>query len=138
MSGRWLAIGASVVVVATVAAAIHVMGTPAMQREARLDRKRIEDLRRLTRAVQAHAQQHSALPRELHALAGRGSRLPLRDPQDHAPYAYEVTGPRTFRLCAVFATDSAQTGDADRDSWDADWSHGVGRQCFDRNTRTRD
>lgn len=132
-AGRWLAIAATLVVVAAVAAAIGVMGPPSAQREAKLDRKRTADLERIVRAVREHAQQHDTLPPDLATLARKpGRRLPLADPQDGTPYAYEATGPRSFRLCAVFATDTAKTIEG-AESWNGEeWSHGARRQCFDR------
>jgi hypothetical protein len=133
--GRWLAIAASVVVAAVVVAAIAVMGSPVEQRAARLDERRVDDLVRIADAIEAHATQHRALPRDLRALAG-ASRMRLADPERGEPYAYAVTGAQTYRLCAVFATDSGADGGVQRHG-DA-WSHGRGRQCFDRNTRGKD
>jgi len=133
-TGHWLAIAASVVVAAVVVAAIAVMGSPSEQRAARLDERRVDDLVRIASAVEAHATQHRALPRGLAALAG-ASRMRLADPERGEPYGYAVTGAQTYRLCAVFATDTGvdgvqRHGDA--------WSHGAGSQCFERNTRAKD
>lgn len=131
--GHWLAIAACVVAVATVAAAIMVMGSPSAQREAKLDSRRVHDLNRIVQLVELHVERYDALPPDLAALADQpGRRLSIADPQSGAPYAYEVTGERTFRLCAVFATDAARTP-VGAGPWDADeWSHGAGRQCFER------
>lgn len=131
MLGRWLVIAASVVVVTTVIAAILVMGSPSTQRELRLDQKRVGDLGRIANAVRNHAERHGALPKDLTTLASQPGRwISFVDPKDGSPYAYEVTGARTFRLCAVFATDTAKTENAGFESGD-DWIHGIGRQCFD-------
>lgn len=132
--GRWLAIVASLVVVATVVAAIAVMGSPSAQREAKLDHKRIRDLDRIVNAASSYVEHERSLPGDLATLAGQsGLRLSIVDPGDGSPYTYEVTGDRTFRLCAVFATDTARTA---AEPWVGDkWSHGSGRQCFDRKTK---
>ncbi|RPE79968.1 hypothetical protein [Vulcaniibacterium tengchongense] len=136
-AGRWLALAASVVVVATVAAALYVTGSPAEQREAKLDRRRTADLQRIERALRAHARRTGALPPGLATLAAQpGQRLPIADPVSGAPYAYEVLGPRRFRLCARFATDTAQVPDA-AIAWSDDWRHGAGRQCFERELEPR-
>ena len=53
----------------------------------------------------------------------------LADPATGAPYEFAATGADRYRLCAVFATDTAQrrfAPDAD------DWIHAAGRGCFDR------
>ena len=131
--GRWLAIAASVVVVSTVVAAILAMGSPSTQRELRLDEKRVGDLGRIANAVNHHVERHGALPKDLATLARQpGQWISFVDPKDGSAYTYEVTGPRTFRLCAVFATDTADMpAHAGFESGD-DWIHGSGRHCFDR------
>jgi hypothetical protein len=135
--GRWLAIAASVVVVVTVIAAILVMGPPSTQRELRLDQKRVGDLGRIANAARNHAERHGALPKDLATLARQpGQWISFVDPKDGAPYTYEVTGARTFRLCAVFATDTAKTENAGFESGD-EWIHGTGRQCFDLRARKK-
>ncbi|MBC7988034.1 MAG: hypothetical protein H7Y19_00415 [Luteimonas sp.] len=131
-NGRWLMIAACLVVAATLAAAILVMGSPAVQREAKLDQRRIADLTRIARLADGYFERSGKLPPDLAILANQpGRRLSIADPVDGSPYAYEVTGNRTFRLCAVFATDTAKTFEAP-ERWTDEWSHGEGRQCFDR------
>lgn len=129
--GRWLAIAASVVMIAAVVAAMLVMGSPASQRESRLDRKREQDMARIAMAIDARTFAGKPLPEDLASLASeRGRRLSIDDPATDAPYAYEITGDRDFRLCAVFTTDTAQES---RKAWiDESWLHGTGRHCFDR------
>jgi hypothetical protein len=130
-AGRWLAIAASVVVVATVVAAMLVMGSPASQRESRMDRKREQDMERIAMVIDLRAKTGQRLPVDLASLAREpGRRLSIADPATEAPYAYQVTGDRSYRLCAVFTTDTAQES---RKAWiDQDWLHGKGRHCFDR------
>ena len=106
-AGRRLLVAAAVVVVATVAASIVVIGPPATQRDGRLDARRLEDLRRIERLVDAHFERTGRLPDALAALAGPGLQLPL-DPTSGAPYGYEPGDAGDYRLCAVFATDSAR------------------------------
>lgn len=132
-AGRWLAIAACVVVAATVAAAILVMGSPSAQRVEKLDRKRVEDLVRIDQLVGSYVERTNTLPPDLSTLARQpGLRLSIADPVDGSPYVYEVTGDRTFRLCAMFVSDTGKTLE-DVGPWPGDeWSHGVGRQCFQR------
>lgn len=137
-AGRRLAIVASVAVVATVAAAIWVMGSPSAQREAKIDSRRIDDLNHIVQVVGHYAERNNALPADLATLARQpGQRLAITDPVDGAPYGYEVTGKLDYRLCAVFATDTAKTsvtgGPWNRD----DWNHGVGRHCFERRAKPK-
>lgn len=135
--GRWLMVAAFVAVAATLASAIFVMGSPAVQREAKLDQKRIADLTLIDRLADAYFERGGRLPPDLATLAKQpGRRLSITDPVDGSPYVYEVTGSRTFRLCAVFVTDTAKTFEAP-EQWADAWSHGAGRQCFDRKAKNK-
>lgn len=129
--GRWLLVAAGVVAIATIAAAIAVMGTPSAQRQVKLDDRRTGDLQGIAYAVDRYRKQRGELPPDLATLADQpGRRLAIADPVSGTPYTYEITGARSFRLCAVFTTDTAETFSANR--WPSEWSHGAGRQCFDR------
>ena len=131
--GRWLLIGAGLVVLATITAGVFVTGLPSAQRDEQLDQRRVRDLERIVDVVDSYVKGHEVLPSDLDTLARQpGRRLAIVDPVDGSRYAYEVTGDRAFRLCAVFATDTAAVG-GDHDVLTADqWLHGAGRQCFDR------
>lgn len=130
--GRWLLIAAALVIAATVAAAIAVMGSPSAQREARLDQRRVRDLDRIADAVREHARRHGQPPADLAMLARQpGVRLAIADPVSAAPYAYRVDDARSFRLCARFGTDTAATTDEEQRWIDRRWLHGAGEQCFD-------
>lgn len=136
--GRRLAIVASVVVLATVVAAVMVTGTPSTQREAKLDARRVQDLVRLVAAVDAHVKEKDALPADLATLAGKpGARLAIVDPVSARPYGFQVTGARSYRLCASFSTDTALTPPPFRQygSNADDWLHGSGQHCFERTAR---
>ena len=139
-AGRWLLVAAGVVVVATIAAGIAVMGVPSQQRDARIDQHRVRDLDRIVDAVGKYVEDRGSLPPTLEVLAGLpGRRLPIADPVDGAPYGYRIVGDRAFQLCADFVTDTATTpdiaepGPGDR----VEWLHGAGRQCFGRTIRDK-
>jgi hypothetical protein len=128
--GWSLGIAAVIVAVATIAAAISVMGTPGEQRAARIDERRVDDLQALEFDIRAFAEKNGRLPGDLSTLARLpGRRLSLRDPERRTPYEYRVTADNTYQLCAVFRTDTAVSGNAE---WRKQWAHGVGRTCFDR------
>ncbi|WP_411832141.1 hypothetical protein [Pseudoxanthomonas mexicana] len=128
--GHALVALAGVAIVGAVIAALMAMGSPAAQREARLDERRIDDLRRIARGIDQHVRQHEALPPDLATLAGQpGTRLSLADPATARPYRYSPEAGLRYRLCAVFATDSAQAAER----WtDSEWAHGRGEHCFAR------
>ena len=128
--GWSLGIAAVVVAVATIAAAITVMGTPAEQRAARIDDRRIDDLEALDLAIRLSADKRGVLPADLATLAREpGRKLSLQDPESGALYPYVVTAKNAYRLCAVFTTDTAEDRSAPARG---DWAHGRGRTCFDR------
>jgi hypothetical protein len=130
-AARPLAIGLIVLATFAVGAAIFVVGTPMQQRKERIDERRAEALRSLSREVLSYADDHDAtLPPSLDALQRPGLRLALNDPETGAPYRYGVVDARTFELCADFKTDSALSAAEHRP--DTDWAHGVGPTCFTR------
>lgn len=132
--GRRLAIVASVVVIATIAASVIVNGTPAAQREIKLDERRARDLGVIEDSIQRHYRDKGALPASLAVLADKpGVRLAITDPETGTPYSFEPTSLRAYRLCATFTTDTAITRAAAGNSlYSSDWAHGMGRVCFDR------
>ncbi len=130
-AGRWIAIVASVVVIATIVAAIAVIGSPSQQRLLRLDERRVADLQAIANQVEAYRNEHGRVPASLAVLAAApGVRVP-QDPASRQAYGYEVLGAAEFRLCARFDTDSSDAGEPQ--PWGrAAWAHGTGRQCFKR------
>ena len=130
--GRWLLVAGALAMAAAVVAAIVVMGGPGAQRAARLDERRVDDLKRLQSRIERHAKEEGALPADLGALA-RHDGVRSRDAgPDGAPYRYETVDARHYRLCATFATDD--TGDAAAAApWrGAEWRHPAGAHCFAR------
>lgn len=136
--GRWLAIAASVVVAATLVAALWMLGSPLEQRQANIDGRRVDDLSDIAGLIDEHLLTHDALPEDLATLAEQpGRQLSIVDPVDGTPYDYEVTGARTYRLCAVFVTDTSEI-EAAVTRWPTqEWTHGTGRHCFDRKAAPR-
>lgn len=130
-AGRWIAVVASVVVIATVVAAIAVIGSPSRQRLLRLDERRVNDLEAIASQVRAYREQHDSMPASLVTLSAEpGVRVP-RDPASAQPYGYEALGGADYRLCARFDTDTADS-DAQTSPRAAAWVHGAGPQCFRR------
>lgn len=128
--GRALVIAAGVLIAVTVVAALALTGLPGLQRQARLDERRVQDLVRLDTAIQAHARLHEALPDALGALdASTGRGLPQADPGTGQAYGYAAGEAGRYRLCAVFDTDSVESADG---LTPEGWSHPAGHHCFQR------
>jgi hypothetical protein len=128
--GAWLLAAGGVAVVASLAAAVAVIGTPAQQRELRLDETRVRDLQQLQQAVLAFRRDEGRLPARLDALPGvRAAATDMRDPGTGAPYGYRAPGGDRYELCARFARASPREGGR----WvDADWRHPAGPYCYTR------
>ena len=136
-AGRTLVIAAAVAIVATVAAAVVVMGPPWTQRQARLDERRVQDLVQLQAAIEDHARREDRLPASLDALdADTGRALSLADPVDGTPYAYEPRDARRYRLCARFATDTRDDRQVGVSAGEG-WRHPAGHHCFERAAEPR-
>lgn len=132
--GRGLLIATAVVIVAAAAAAIMTTGGPAVQREKRLDARRVQDLTRITYVVNSYVRQHERLPPDLKILAAQpGMNLAIMDPVDGSPYLYRAGEELEYQLCARFVTDTAS--EEDDYGGDDDWLHDVGEQCFDREAK---
>jgi hypothetical protein len=131
----FLATAAIVVVGAAVAVGIAIVGPPGRLRDGKLDQRRVSNLEDISALVESYRQRHKALPVDLTALGQEPGARVATDPQSSVPYSYEVISEKSYRLCATFATDSADDRRYERYRTSADWMHGVGKQCFDRTTK---
>lgn len=121
-------------------------GSPATQRDYRLDMERIGDLESIQWQIVDWWRGKNELPEDLSVLSDdlRGFRVPT-DPVTGEEYGYETRGDLTFALCANFAkgsqgleyrsrlerpiaVDSVRVGFTDNPNW----QHPEGRHCFER------
>ena len=140
----WTAVVSSVVIVVAIVASLFVVGSPAKQRDARLDQNRVSDLQTIQSSLIDYWRDKETLPENLTALEDDiiGYRNPT-DPESGEVYEYSVTGELDFQLCATFTTESDGSDqnvypvpmmyDFGYMGGDFDvWSHAEGRTCFDR------
>ena len=139
-AGTLLLVVATLVVLATLAAALWIIGSPASQRQVRIDERRVQELAIIEAALDRHWETHQALPASLEEMVAStpGLRLPLADPADGPAYEYRVTGTDAFELCATFATSTAEPPAARSARARPDWLHGEGRHCFQRSAPDAD
>ena len=145
---NWVRIGVAVLAVATIVAGFFIVGTPAQARLARFDAEKVSDLQDIQYRVTSYYQAKQKLPAKLDELANALNNGPLpTNPQTGETYVYQATGTLTFKLCAVFNTESrgnqtlpfqtraiapeampigGKTGVLDN------WQHNAGEVCFDR------
>ena len=116
--GRWLAIAASVVVMASVVAAMLVMGSPESQRESRLDRKREQDMERIAMVIDARAMAGKPLPRLASRPRNRGGEFIPIPATDILTFRDQRT--HRYRLVRVHPRIPRRVPKA----WIPDWLHG--------------
>lgn len=143
LRGRWrttrarpIGIAVASVIVLTIVGGFLVIGSPATQRDYRLDEQRVYGLQDIQGQVVSYYQQTGALPENLDRIAVllKGYEQPT-DPETGEPYGYRATGSLTFELCATFARATPERGG--RSSIYApspfdDWTHPAGEHCFAR------
>lgn len=122
-AGSYILVGlGTAVVVAAVIAGLIVLGSPAKERERRMDVRRVEQLGELGRVVDVFRSKHGRLPSSLDELAREGgSVVGTRDPGTQQAYEYKVLETDMYELCAQFQQQSRTVGF---------WYHGAGKQCF--------
>jgi hypothetical protein len=118
------------VVTVSVVAGLVLVGPPSEARARKLDERRVEDLRRLSTAVDLYQSRHRSLPASLNEAAREmGGSEPVGDPLTRRPYPYQVVDVDTYELCADFQRSSGNS-DADRRLGEPFWAHTAGSQCF--------
>lgn len=136
MNSKFLAIIASLIVLAAVVAAFLVVGSPAHQRDLNFDQRRVSDLQSIQSETVNYWQQKAKLPSQLSDLTNSisGFKAPM-DPETGNPYEYIVKSGLNFQLCADFKLPSANSNQSRAipmmypyDNWD----HAAGHVCFDR------
>ncbi|KKW17166.1 MAG: hypothetical protein UY56_C0001G0020 [Parcubacteria group bacterium GW2011_GWA1_50_14] len=118
-----------------VLSSFFVAGSPAEQKDRRLDSRRVEDLQFIQSEVTYYWQGKNALPENLSLVNDdlRGVRVPV-DPETGESYSYRVVEDKVFEICATFLTDSSEylTEPAYYPYESGSWGHGTGEVCFER------
>jgi glucan phosphoethanolaminetransferase (alkaline phosphatase superfamily) len=130
------AIGATLVVLASIGYGFAHIETPAAVREQKLDAQQVTDLQQLQWRIQDYSLTNGKLPETLSELSD--GTLP-EAPEDRAAYKYAITD-EGFELCATFAQESKQNEFYGSTSVmekgliknPDNWQHGAGEVCFKR------
>jgi hypothetical protein len=141
---RMVGWAAAALVLVTIIAGFFIMGTPAQARLYRFDSQKVSDLQSIQWQIVNFWQQKQVIPAALTEIEDpiSGWTMP-RDPQSGELYRYERTSDASFRLCANFNTDSAESERQARIAQPSsmyyggemegeNWQHGTGEVCFDR------
>ena len=123
-----LAVTISVVVAAVVVSGLLVIGVPGEVRLRRLDERRVEHLRQLSRSVAVYWTVNDTLPESLSQLSEIGGVVETpRDPETGASYRYRVISDLRYELCADFSGSNRSGAPLQAEEL---WSHAEGSQCF--------
>lgn len=125
---RLFSFGAVVVVIAGLALAFVVLGTPGHQRLVSFDERRASDLERTATALYDRYHLHG-LPAQLPESQAAS------DPVTGRHYEFRRLNTTHYVLCADFATTGTTTGDEQRWTgfvWPlSNWLHGIGHTCYE-------
>src|SRR3989344_1619757 len=141
--GRSFGIAAAVIVLGSVVGGFFIIGSPASQRLIRFDQQKVNDLANIQSQVVNFWQAKERLPQSLDELRDPVSGIIIpADPQLNQPYEYAVRGSLNFSLCADFNKEGSSYGTYYNTSLgpvgkvpgvaEDNWTHGLGRVCFDR------
>lgn len=133
----------SVVVLGSIIGGFFLVGSPAHQRDVRLDNRRVNDLQNIQGQVLNYWQQKNTLPAQLSDLQDNISGFVTPKDPDGGAYEYIVKDPLAFDLCATFKTASVGTDTNGRyakpmpvgfsnDPYSQNWNHAAGHTCFSR------
>lgn len=124
-------IGAGVLVFAALTFGYQYIETPSEVRELRFDEQQVMDLQSMQSYVEQYYYRTNAMPVD---LATAYARLPLPEaPTGREAYTYNVTGQRTYELCATFAADSQNLNEFSfAPDPNYNWSYLAGEWCFER------
>ncbi len=138
-----VALGTSIVMLATIVLGFILVGSPMQQRKVRFDDTRVQDLSMIQSQITNYYSLKQALPSTLADLTNplMGFSVPV-DPNTGAAFEYTVKSSLSFELCATFEANSVTNDsnvikampyyDGYNRSFDENWTHGVGRTCFTR------
>ncbi|MDD5626035.1 MAG: DUF5671 domain-containing protein [Patescibacteria group bacterium] len=122
-----------------------ILGTPAAQRDRRLDEQRVGNLQEIQERIVNYWTQKEKLPQTLGELEDSISGFIVpQDPESDALYEYNITNPLSFELCATFNASSKNPKSISPiksksspslnqfGSLQQNWDHETGRTCFTR------
>jgi hypothetical protein len=130
VSGKRVLAAVLVLVVALVVIrGIMIIGSPSEERTRRMDSRRVDDLQRISSAIEVYHRRHQRLPGSLEQLAKEPGLEPVaRDPVTNQPYSYRAVDATRYEVCGTF---DRETSDRRADFW----AHGAGEQCFTLNIK---
>lgn len=131
----------SILALGMLALGFYMVGSPAHQRQIRMDERRLNDLQAIQGEVINYWQLKRVLPASLDDLKNdiNGFHAPL-DPETNSAYEYSILKPLKFNLCAIFNQENLLNTDALKSAMPLyydygnsnNWQHPAGKSCFER------
>jgi hypothetical protein len=137
--GKPLAITGAIAAIASVSYSIY-LNPPSTVKAHSLDQQRLQSLQQIDFAIKTYYRNHQALPDRLDTVEignGLSERSNWRDPVTHQPYQYDIMSKTTYRLCADFSADSADSEKQERPYLGAFRSHHKGHDCFQQDVNAQ-
>ena len=129
-----------VLVIAAVIYGFLNIDSPAVVREIRLDEQQLADLQDMQWRVEAYFQRNETLPASVTEVY-EDIAVPVA-PENRDDYRYEVTGDKTYELCATFTQPTPGStelrsvakpyAEPGYDPNNYVWEHSTGERCFKR------
>ncbi len=127
------AVGAIVVVIASLAFGFRYTDAPAVVREARIDEQQVSDLQMIQSYIESYYYNTNTLPDSI-ATAYGDLTYPTA-PEGRTNYRYELIDSEHYQLCATFGASTQVDGRstmAIAPEKNYNWDHEVGDWCFER------
>jgi len=133
--GKIIAIASSSILIIILAFGFVLAGSPAHQRQVRIDEQRVVDLQSIQSQIFAYWTSKEMLPENLSDLEQDVSYFVLpKDPETGENYVYQIIDQYNFQLCATFSTETVEQSLQYKDYYSPSesWVHPVGYTCFER------
>lgn len=127
---------ATAIVIGAVAASLYHLEMPSEAREARIDNEQIAALQDMQWRIEDYYRTNESLPENLETLYGSFT-VPIA-PDGRDAYTFNITGDKTYQLCATFARDSRPENSTVRPisglglEKNYVWDYKAGEWCFER------
>ncbi len=130
---RLFALLATAAVAIGAIAGFWLLGSPTQQRQIRADQQRLDHLRQIAQRLNQEAEQSQNRGKPVNLPASLAKNERQTDPISGKIYDYQRIDNTHYKLCAEFATDSAEDRLQDPTTDQDFWQHPSGRHCFQLN-----
>ncbi|MDP8265907.1 MAG: hypothetical protein P9M07_03050, partial [Candidatus Aceula meridiana] len=132
--------GSLIFIIITFIASLFFVESPTETRKRKIDQAIINSFSLINNAVDTYAREFYKMPASLDVLKEESVHLrdrDLEDPETKEMYEYNITGEKTFELCATFRTSNQDKEDESSYRYlSENVLHNAGDQCLKRTLRS--